>query len=76
MRSLAGIKTFRVSQETHSHRAHQRKNVNQDLLRQIVTDIVADYIANRRPVAAAELAYYQDLPSLEDAISQAALGAC
>jgi len=50
--------------------------VNQDLLRQIVTDIVADYIANRRPVAAAELAYYQDLPSLEDAISQAALGAC
>ncbi len=35
--------------------------------------IAADYIAVYRPGAAAEVAHYRDLPTVEDAISQAAL---
>lgn len=39
-----------------------------------LTQIAADYIANHRARARAELAFFRDLPTDEDAISQAALG--
>lgn len=38
------------------------------------TQIAADYITNHRARARAELAYFRELPTDEDAISQAALG--
>jgi hypothetical protein len=39
-----------------------------------LTQIAANYIANHRARAQAELAYFRELPTDEDAISQAALG--